>query len=427
LLLAAFPRSERLGSVLVFAGFVAVAAISDTVGSDPAVQEADVHFSPFKFLAYGLLLAGTLTLLLPTGRPTARLRLPQFLVLGYLVCSGIGAVLGPEPLLFIFRWLQVGLPFLAAVAWWRRRGSSALLVMAVLVAAGWHVLAASVSLALGRSYLSDGAAADALSGDGARLGGLVHPTLLALSAAVIASWALWLILTRPPRKALAGFVALPFAGMALGFSRGRTGFLALLAMGIIVAAVARRRRRADQYNVDPRMFLVIAVCLLSVVASAGVAGWFVRGNASEVKTLTNRTRLWDATFQLIAERPVLGWGPGLLRSGKVADKVRDQVGFVGHAHNALLDAILAGGLVGGSLWLLGFLAVGRALFRRRAPADDFAAFLPCLWAGLATWGVVEGNLSGFGFSWLLFLALTVAIPASVVQDSKASSAANASN
>lgn len=410
-LLAAFPNTERLGRVLTVGGFVAVAAISDTVGNDPGVQQGGVEFSPLKWLCYGLLLTGTLALLLPVGRPAVPLRLPQIAVLGYLGCSAVGAVLGSNPALFLLRWAQVSLPLAAALAWWRRRGSSGTLVTAVLMAAAGHVLAASISLVLGRSYLSGAAASETLNAEGARLGGVVHPVLLAFSAAVVAAWALWLILTVAPRQAVPGFVALPLAGLALGFSRGRTGFLAVLGMLVAVAVVARRRRREAHVNVDPRVFLVLGACLSVVVFSATIAGWFVRGNASEVRTLTNRTRLWSASIELVTERPVFGWGPGLLRSGEIADEVRDKVGFVGHAHNALLDASLAGGLLGGGLWLLAFIATGRSLVRRRAPADRFPALFPCLWAGLAVWGVVEGNLSGFGFSWFLFLALTVAVPA----------------
>ena len=410
-LLAAFPNTERLGRVLTVGGFVAVAAISDTVGNDPGVQQGGVEFSPLKWLCYGLLLTGTLLLLLPAGRPAVPLRLPQVAILGYLLASGIGAALGPDPTLFVLRWAQVGLPFAAALAWWRRRGSSGVLVTAVLVAAAGHVLAAGVSLALGRSYLTGAAASETLAVEGARLGGVVHPVLLAFSAAVVAAWALWLILTLPPRRAVLGYAALPLAGLALGFSRGRTGFLAVLGMLIAVGVVARRRQREAHQNVDPRVFFVVALCLSLLVFSTTIAGWFVRGNATEVRTLTNRTRLWQASIELVADRPVFGAGPGLLRSGEVADKLRDKVGFVGHAHNALLDACLAGGLVGGGFWLLGFIATGRSLVRRRAPADRFPALFPCLWAGLAVWGVVEGNLSGFGFSWFLFLALTVAVPA----------------
>jgi O-antigen ligase len=184
----------------------------------------------------------------------------------------------------------------------------------------------------------------------------------------------------------------------------------------------RRHRLQAHRNVDPRLFLLVGVSLAVIVFSTTIAGWFVRGNAGEVRTLTNRTRLWQAAFKLVGQRPVLGWGPGLLRSGEVADRVRDQVGFVGHAHNAMLDACLAGGLIGGTLWLFGFVAVGRALFRHRSPADRFVAFLPCLWAGLAVWGTVEGNLSGFGFSWFLFLALTAAVPAATSRGPRAGSA-----
>jgi len=411
LTVALVPDVERLGKLMVVGGFAAVAAVSDTVGSASGIDGGGLEFSPLKWLAYGLLVGGITCLLLPTGRPVVPLRAPHVLVGVYLLMCGAGALFNPDPGLFLLRWVQVVVPFAALVTWWRRRGSSTALVVAVMAAAGWQVAAALLALARGQTYLSGEGATQAVSETGARLGGLVHPVLLAFSAAAVAAWGLWHVLVGHSRVVAVGLAVLPLAGMTVGFSRGRTGFLAAVGMALAVAILSGRRgTRRSGRTVDPRRFLLIGGALIAVLFFSAIVGWFIRDNARELRTLTNRTRLWKATVELILERPVVGWGPGLLRSGEVAERVEDRVGFVGHTHNALLEASLAGGLVGGLFWLCSFLATGRGLLTRRSEPDSFVAFLPCLWLGLLIWGMSEGNLASFGLTWLLFLALQGALP-----------------
>jgi O-antigen ligase len=411
LVIALVPDVERLGQLMVIGGFAAVAAVSDTVGGPAGVQGGDLEFSPLKWLAYGLLVGGTVALVLPSARPAMPLRRPHLLLGGYLLACGAGAALNPDPGLFLLRWAQVAVPFVALVAWWRRRGSSTALVVAVLAAAGWQVATALVSLARGQTYLSAEGAGGAVSEAGSRLGGLVHPVLLAFSAAAVAAWALWQVLTGRTRLVVAGLAILPLASLAIGFSKGRTGFLSGVAMVVAASVLSGRRSTGTSSRpVDPRKFLLLTGALLAVLFFSVIVGWFIRDNARELRTLTNRTRLWDATVELIAERPVVGWGPGLLRSGEVADRVEERVGFVGHTHNALLEASLGGGLLGGFLWLWAFMAAGRALVDRRSAADSFVAFLPCLWLGLFVWGIAEGNMAAFGLTWLLLLSLLGALP-----------------
>jgi O-antigen ligase len=407
LLLIALTPDGSLRRFFVPVGFAGVAVVSDStlapagIGNDASVEVTLVKFVPYLVLGFG-----TVALLFPTGTARFRLRLPHWLVLGYLAATLVGALRNPEQELFVVRWLQVALPFAAMIAWWRSNGASAVLVQAVVVAAAIHVTSALFLFGQGQGYEGQ-EAISLLNYERARLGGFVDPVLLAFVAACFGAWAVWRFLEGPLTGVLLLTSVTGASGAAIWLSRGRTGSLAAVAM---IVALVVLRGATSQKATSRKAVLVTAGVVAGLAFSATLVTWFVRGAPEELQNLTGRTRLWEAAFGLVKERPVFGWGPGLLRSGAFALQIEAEVGFVGHAHNALLEATLAGGVVGGVLWLSAFAAGGFLLFKRPAQGDGFANLAKSFWVGLLTWGIVEGNLAGFGFSWLLFLGLLAALP-----------------
>jgi O-antigen ligase len=179
-------------------------------------------------------------------------------------------------------------------------------------------------------------------------------TALALAVLVVA----W-------REALAG----PPVGFALGVSwlallmtKSRGPLLgAAIGAAAVVWASLRRRQAA--------VFLV-------VLALGAVLFWRAYPEARAVKDLmvgsraaASRVFTWRQTVWRIAERPVLGHGPGSFRSLMIV--YEDATGSIhqGNAHNALLHVTAETGFLGCGA-LLTFLVLGiRGVFRaiRRAP------------------------------------------------------------
>jgi exopolysaccharide production protein ExoQ len=73
-------------------------------------------------------------------------------------------------------------------------------------------------------------------------------------------------------------------------------------------------------------------------------------------SLTGRLPLWSVVLQEIATRPFAGFGYGAFWSTAEADRVRATIGWAApNAHNGFLEILLALGLIGGALFLIGLL------------------------------------------------------------------------
>ncbi len=110
--------------------------------------------------------------------------------------------------------------------------------------------------------------------------------------------------SRWPLAAAAGCLALGLAALWLTHSRGAMLGLALAALGAI--AIARRRQLWARKGV--------ALATVLVLAGAGVVAWyaglFTSALGKGTGTAAYRLDYWRATWQMIAEHPWLGVGPG---------------------------------------------------------------------------------------------------------------------
>jgi O-antigen ligase len=129
-----------------------------------------------------------------------------------------------------------------------------------------------------------------------------------------------------------------------------------------------------KYVVGARALLTSDRLLLALLASAvmllipvitGKRGhriiYFVlRGQTTEeFANMTGRTSLWDVAIDLLLQRPVLGHGYVAAR-----EVLLQQVSWGGHAHNALVDSLFSGGLVGAALLWIPFLGILGSSFLR---------------------------------------------------------------
>lgn len=157
--------------------------------------------------------------------------------------------------------------------------------------------------------------------------------------------------SRGPLAAAIGALVLAFVAVRMSWAA-----IAMLAAGAAAAAMLVAGSGLDLGRVA------------NEYASDG--GWIsrlvFRGQATEQVTgFSGRGELWAHVVHLIGERPVLGRG----YQGARADLLR-LVPWAGHAHNALLQAVLDVGLVGAGLVAVLLANTARVgALRRRMPAD----------------------------------------------------------
>jgi len=186
-------------------------------------------------------------------------------------------------------------------------------------------------------------------------------------------------------------------------SQNRSAWLglvvSLVVFAVLAAVVARSRVQAPRVRAGafiPAILLLVAVLgvvglspdrdtVFARIQSAGSAG----GNAHD--SLHWRKGVWAGTRQMIAEKPLLGWGTGsfpavhqpFTHTGHRADEVYTKGPSIeDEAHNSYLQLWAELGVVGLALWLaalVSFLIAGiRALKRYPARSLPQWALIGCL-------------------------------------------------
>ncbi len=123
--------------------------------------------------------------------------------------------------------------------------------------------------------------------------------------------------------------------------------------------------------------LLAAAALGGAVFHERVLAYAGRGHGvSNITTLSERTYVWQAALQALAQRPWIGYG---YVSG-VKNALREQWRFAHwippHCHNELLQATLSGGILAGTLVLvLYFRTLARAASKARRSRKDAFLFL----------------------------------------------------
>ncbi|MFC0533233.1 O-antigen ligase family protein [Phytohabitans kaempferiae] len=297
----------------------------DTV---PALADRAGDASTLVFLAIAALLAVSGV----WGRRPSHL--PWLLVpIAPLVAIAIsGAVNGQAPGI-----VTLALP-LAALAIWLRPPRQE--VLATFGALGAITAAGSILLALVRSDLALLSGADA--GDKAVLfGGLLagpypHSNVLGISLALSLPFAFCL------RYAALRWGSVAVMLVALFWTGSRSSQLAAAAVIGTYAAYRLVRRQP------------LRSWLLSVPIAGGVAlVIFVPLVTTDPAGFTRRGQIWDALLDRWADRPMLGLGPEFL-DRQQAQLAVEMGGSFNHAHNVLVQLIVAGGMVAAVLFAVLF-------------------------------------------------------------------------
>lgn len=173
-----------------------------------------------------------------------------------------------------------------------------------------------------------------------RAGGFLIPsTQLSAVAGMVAIIALIDILARRSGRFTLLTLAISLALMLASIGRG--GMLAT-AVAMALAITAFRKM-----HLALCLALISALILLAVPDAIDTT-WHVlsRGQSEgEIMSLTGRVQLWQTVVELIAMKPLLGWG--YVSGGRVALLSAFHWWPATHTHNAFLEMLLALGLLGG--------------------------------------------------------------------------------
>ncbi|RVU15945.1 O-antigen ligase family protein [Methylobacterium oryzihabitans] len=167
------------------------------------------------------------------------------------------------------------------------------------------------------------------------------------------------------------FVAAVAVGLAaIVLSNSRTTLLACLLAWGVIALRERGGLAAAALLLLPGVVLALLAVATGQMANieAMLGGVTRSGSSSELLTLTGRTEIWSVVADLIAERPLFGWGYNGTEQ-LISDSVPTQ--FYGshvNAHNMSLQLVLTLGVLG-ALPGLGFVL---GLLLRMAVAPDAA-------------------------------------------------------
>lgn len=151
-----------------------------------------------------------------------------------------------------------------------------------------------------------------------------------------------------------------FFGMAVVLmTKSRTTIAGLLLSLLITQALIIRGAN--------RLLLVFALLILASLAlagssmiSRGSSGFLGKtanmGRSDESSTLSGRLPLWGELLVSINKKPILGHGYLAYWDSKQVEILSERLGWeIPHGHNAYLDILLDGGIVGFSLVLLAVL------------------------------------------------------------------------
>lgn len=174
-----------------------------------------------------------------------------------------------------------------------------------------------------------------------------HPNVLGAQAALLVTFAV--VLRR--RRRLPAMLFLP--ALLVGFAAiiaadSRTMLAATIVVWFVISL--RERKLLGPMAALGGAGLIFAVALIAVGEFPDLTfllGPLARtGSISEVVTLTGRTELWIVSGELIAQKPVLGWGFGGTEALLIESVGRAFQGAPVNAHNMYIQAIFNLGFLG---------------------------------------------------------------------------------
>lgn len=171
-----------------------------------------------------------------------------------------------------------------------------------------------------------------------RLGGqFLHPAHVAFLASVAFFYSLFFF-PRGPRK----WAACVFTVITLVLSGSRAqqaGFL----LAVLGYAIFLSRKPILRWGA---LFAAIVALPIGLSLSTGVMKFVGRGQSMQSLTsLDDRTRIWQASFEAILQRPLVGYGYSVGARGAIRDHWRFANWIPPHAHNEFIEIALDGGFI----------------------------------------------------------------------------------
>jgi O-antigen ligase len=249
-----------------------------------------------------------------------------------------------------------------------------------------------------------------------RYQGLVgHPNTLGLFCLMAYPILLWKF-RRAHAKVRAAIIVLSALAVAMHLMSGSRASMMAAGVGIFVWLLALRRK-----------FLVTALAGLAILgllllpmlteAIPSLQREYQGEKAATVKDLTGRTQFWQLAAQLIAEKPVAGYGYEVA-GGVWSESAVSEGTFVSQwgssktsLHNGYLEVVLGTGILGLSLWLMVlFMPIPRLVM---APMSDSKAYVLMFMTQFLMLNFFESAIStsrsvgslGFWLAWVMALCL----------------------
>ena len=168
--------------------------------------------------------------------------------------------------------------------------------------------------------------------------------------------------------------AIPIAACLL-LTKSRSGYIAI-GVGIVLAWLVCRPR---MIRIGWKWPVVTAAVAAMMIAAAVAVGGLDREVLSQAsKSFGYRLQYWQSTWQLIAEHPIVGCGPGNFQDAYPRYKLPEASEEVADPHNFLLEIWATAGTPAAAAFLavLGCFAWAISRGQRQATENDRAKNLP---------------------------------------------------
>jgi exopolysaccharide production protein ExoQ len=203
-----------------------------------------------------------------------------------------------------------------------------------------------------------------------------------------------------------------FVGLLFG-SRSVTSLLAAGGVVALIPLMLLMRSKRSALHTGLAIFLSSGLVAI-VVLALGINAQTIFDFLGRDSTLTGRTDVWQYVMSAIGDRPLFGWGYKTfwLPEGPVQQYITSEW-FPYHAHNGFLEAALDIGIVGTSVfvvgWLVGMWNAVRLVLRSTATVTRWP-LLMMIYYFLSL--ITEAGIAGYNtLVWVVFVAVFVyAIP-----------------
>jgi O-antigen ligase len=169
-----------------------------------------------------------------------------------------------------------------------------------------------------------------------------------------------------------------------------------------------------RYDLTSRAIIVLISVVLSIViiTASVMFGAEILALLGRDTTLTGRTDIWQAVWQSILKRPMLGYGFAgfwIGMKGEAINVIASVLWDVPHAHNGFLEIMLQLGVIGMAIFILSYLracsrawTMIRSQYIEQAIWPIFALFL------ILICNLDENTLLSFnGIFWVIYIVALV--------------------